>query len=315
LQDTSSNNRRGSSSDSSQDKPLVIACIPAYNEEDHIGGVVLRTRKYVDQVFVCDDGSRDGTAEIAEALGAFVIRHTTNMGYGAGLLSLFSNALKIKADYVVTLDSDGQHDPSEIPLLLAELRKGEVDIVIGSRFIGGAETEAPGWRNFGIKMINAFTRSRSIHTSDSQSGFRAYTSKAMSALALTEDGMGISTEILLKAGQQGLKVSEVPIHVSYGGDTSQHNPIRQGVEVMLSSLKHISINHPLTFYGLPGILTVFMSLIFWIYAISEFTLRQYVSVNAVLLGLGTTMIGLTLIITAMIIWTISSLIKEQWNRN
>jgi glycosyltransferase involved in cell wall biosynthesis len=327
LLKTSSKARRSSSSASASgvdisesevkvlDKPLIVACIPAYNEEDHIGGVILRTKKYVDQIIVCDDGSKDGTAEIAEALGAYVIRHPTNMGYGAGLLCLFSEALKIKADYIVTLDSDGQHDPSEIPLLLGEIRKSDVDIVIGSRFIDGAETEAPGWRNFGIKMINAFSHSSSIVTSDSQSGFRVYTGKALSALALTEDGMGISTEILLKAGQQGLKVSEVPIHVSYVGDTSQHNPIRHGIDVMLSSLKHISINHPLTFYGLPGIFIFFISLIFWIYAISEFTLREYVSINAVLLGLGTTMIGLTLVITAMIIWTISSLIKEQSNRN
>ena len=100
------------------EKPFVVACIPAFNEEDSIAKVILQARKYVDRVIVCDDGSEDFTDEIAESLGAFVIKHERNMGYGASLLSLFKEAQKMSADHVITLDGDGQHDAREIPILL-----------------------------------------------------------------------------------------------------------------------------------------------------------------------------------------------------
>ncbi|MEM2613688.1 MAG: glycosyltransferase family 2 protein, partial [Nitrososphaerota archaeon] len=112
----------------------VIACIPAYNEEKTIAKVILKTKKYVDKVIVCDDGSIDMTAEIAEALGAEVIRHERNMGYGAAISSLFKKAVEEGADIMVTLDGDGQHDPDEIPKLIKPIVEDEADVVIGSRF-------------------------------------------------------------------------------------------------------------------------------------------------------------------------------------
>ncbi len=98
-------------------KPLVVAGIPAFNEEKSIAGVVLSAQKHADVVVVCDDGSSDMTREIAERLGAVVVRHEQNLGYGAALQSLFKKARELRADVLVTLDSDGQHDASEIPLL------------------------------------------------------------------------------------------------------------------------------------------------------------------------------------------------------
>jgi len=123
------------------DKPLVVACIPAYNEEGSIAGVVVQARKYVGRGVVCDDGSRDLTGAIAEGLGAVVVRHERNRGYGASLRSLFREALGLKADYVVTLGSDGQRDPAEASRLVERLRTGGV--VIGSRFLEGGGSEAP----------------------------------------------------------------------------------------------------------------------------------------------------------------------------
>ena len=97
-------------------KPLVVVGIPAFNEEKTIAKGVLQVRKYVDWVVVCDDGSTDMTAEIAERLGADVVRHEKNLGYGVTLKSLFRRAQELGADLMVTLDGDGQHNPAEIPV-------------------------------------------------------------------------------------------------------------------------------------------------------------------------------------------------------
>jgi glycosyltransferase involved in cell wall biosynthesis len=123
-------------------KPLIIACIPAYNEEKTIAKVVLLTKKYVDTVVVCDDGSADMTSELAEELGAEVIRHEKNRGYGAALASLFRRAREINADVMVTLDADYQHNPDYISRLVEPILKGEANMVIGSRFL--AEDSARG---------------------------------------------------------------------------------------------------------------------------------------------------------------------------
>jgi len=135
------------------DPPRVVACIPAYDEENSIGPVILRARSYVDLVLVCDDGSSDLTGVIAAMMGASVITHERNMGYGAAIRSLFEEARRLGADVVVTLDADGQHDPSEIGSLLSRLDEGDVDIVIGSRFVDGGGSEAPGWREKGIRLL------------------------------------------------------------------------------------------------------------------------------------------------------------------
>ena len=124
-------------------RSVVAACIPAFNEEATIARVVLLAERYVDQVFVCDDGSTDMTGIIAEALGAVVVLHEANLGYEAALLSLFEEAVKRGVDVVVTLDADGQDDPSEIPKLLERLNVGDVDLVVGSRFLEGGGSEAP----------------------------------------------------------------------------------------------------------------------------------------------------------------------------
>ncbi|RDD53142.1 MAG: glycosyltransferase family 2 protein, partial [Candidatus Korarchaeota archaeon NZ13-K] len=94
---------------------MRAALIPAYNEEAKIAPVILKARRHVDLVIVCDDGSTDLTGEVARSLGAYVIRHERNMGYGAALLTLFKKALEMNVSIAVTLDADGQHDPDLIP--------------------------------------------------------------------------------------------------------------------------------------------------------------------------------------------------------
>ena len=124
-------------------KPHIIAGMPMYNEEETIGSVVTRALRYVDEVICIDDGSSDASARIAEACGATVIRHRVNRGYGGALKTLFLRAAELEADALVLLDSDGQHETSDIPKLLAPILAGEADFAIGSRFVdGGGGTDA-----------------------------------------------------------------------------------------------------------------------------------------------------------------------------
>ena len=114
---------------------MNLACIPAYNEENNIAGIIKKSLLHVDQVVVCDDGSTDGTAKIAKNAGAVVISQS-NQGYGAAISTLFDYARKNNAKIMVTLDSDGQHNPEQIPLLINAITTHGVDVSIGSRFLG-----------------------------------------------------------------------------------------------------------------------------------------------------------------------------------
>ena len=116
-------------------KPKLIAAIPCLNEEQFIGDVVTRARKYVDKVIVIDDGSTDNTSEVAKAAGAHVIRHKARQGAGAATRAAFEAAKKCDADVLITLDGDGQHNPDEIPRVLAPILHNKADLVIGSRFL------------------------------------------------------------------------------------------------------------------------------------------------------------------------------------
>jgi glycosyltransferase involved in cell wall biosynthesis len=292
-------------------KSLVVACIPAFNEERTIASVVVRALRYVDRVVVCDDGSGDLTGEIAEGLGAVVIRHERNMGYGASLRSLFAEALKLGADVVVTLDGDGQHDPAEIQGLTERLGEGGVDIVVGSRFREGGGSEAPGWRNAGIRLITGLASNGGVRLTDAQSGFRAYSRKALESVVLTEEGMGVSTEILVKAAKNGLRVAEVPVSISYGEGSSTHHPVVHGFDVVLSTLKHLSMRRPLLFFGLPGFLSLCVAAFFWAWTLKIFAATRGISTNIALIALGTTMVGLMLMTTAVILWVLISVVRER----
>jgi glycosyltransferase involved in cell wall biosynthesis len=291
--------------------PFVVACIPAFNEQSAIGGVLIRTKRHVDKVVVCDDGSKDLTGEIAKGLGAVIASHERNMGYGASISTLFSEALRLGADIAVTLDGDGQHDPEEIPRLIERLAVGDVDIVVGSRFLEQSSSHAPRWRRAGIKLITELASNGSLELTDAQSGFRAYTRKALESIVLTEQGMGVSTEILLKAGVNGLKIAEVPVNITYGKSSSTHNPVIHGLEVVLTTIKHLSLRKPLLFYGLPGLIALTTALFFWVWTLQIFAATRRVITNIALIALGSTLIGLMLMTTAVILWVMISIMQEK----
>jgi len=292
-------------------KGLVVACIPAYNEERTIASVVVKAQKYVDKVIVCDDGSTDLTGEIARRLGADVIRHERNMGYGTALSSLFKAARELDASAMVVLDADLQHNPSDIPRLLSPVVKGEADIVIGSRFLE-KEVGVPKYRGLGIRLITNFAKGVSYgEITDAQSGFRAYSRRAINSITPSEQGMGASTEILLKAKEIGLKVVEVPIRISYDVEKpSTHNPLLHGLDVILSTVKHLSIRRPLVFYGVPGFAALVVALFFWVWTLQIFASTRQIVTNIALIALGATLVGLMLLTTAVILWVLISVVRE-----
>lgn len=216
----------------------VVITIPAYNEEKYIGDVVSNSKKHSEHVFVVDDASTDNTQIVSTNAGAKVFRHTVNKRYGGAIRTCFEIARGEKADILVTLDGDGQHDPSDIPKLLGPILKNKADIVIGSRF-SASSNHIPFYRKIGISIITfLYNFGSDARVSDSQSGLRAYNSRAIQEMkTLKEDCMGVSVELLLKARMKKLRIREVPTKVYYHNESSSINPIKHGVAVALTVLK------------------------------------------------------------------------------
>lgn len=157
-------------------KSIVI--IPALNEEAAISAIVKRSLRYADDVLVIDDGSTDNTLRIAKDAGARVIKHYNNLGKGVSLKDAFGEVSGY--DIVVTIDGDGQHNPDEIPKLMAPIREGRADLVNGSRYLDGFDDETPAYRRVGQRVLDIATNITSgTHVTDSQSGFRAFNGKTI----------------------------------------------------------------------------------------------------------------------------------------
>ena len=290
---------------------MKLVCIPVYNEESSIRDIVEKSLFYADKVIVCDDGSTDDTENVAKQAGAVVISHKKNQGYGAAISTLFDYARKENAQIMVTLDGDSQHDPNQIPLLIDALTTHNVDVVIGSRFLDNS-TKASGYRKTGIKIItSASNYGTNFKVSDSQSGFRAYSKNAIDAIHPTEQGMSISTEILLKISNKGLSVAEVPITVSYEGDTSEQHSVPHGVSVLMNTLKYISIKHPLQFYGLPGIVLILTGIILGGIFLDVYLNQQTIFYGSLLASVVLFLFGAILSVTAIILFSMANLMRDR----
>lgn len=289
----------------------IVVGLPAFNEEKNIASLITKINRITQHVIVCDDGSTDSTGSIAKNMGAIVVNHTKNLGYGNAIKSLFTKFLEDDGDILVTFDADGQHRVEDIESVLEPILKGEADIVIGSRFIG-MESQIPKYRKIGIKAITGLTNAiTGSQIKDSQSGFRAYTSNALRKIHTIENGMGISTEILIKASKNDLKITEIPIEVTYAEDGSTHNPVVHGASVLMSTFKFMSLQKPLVFYGIPGICFLVVGLIFIGWTVQIYIASGSVITNISLIGIGCIIVGIQLLITITIINALIILIKEQ----
>ena len=287
--------------------------IPAFNEEKNIGKVIVTLKKITNDIIVCDDGSSDLTKEIAEGLGVKVISHTKNMGYGEAIKSIFNEAKKKESEILVTFDADNQHRPEDITNIVKPILDKQADMVIGSRFLKN-ETNMPNYRKFGVKVLTKVTNmSIKENLTDSQSGLRAYQKKVLQIINLTDSGMGISTEILIKSHQNKFRIVEVPIQILYGNNTSTHNPVSHGTSVLLSTIKYTSIQHPLKFYGIPGIIFLLVGLTFSLWALQIYAEETRVVTNIALVGIGAIILGVVLLISAILLYSLVSVVQE--NRN
>lgn len=220
-----------------ESEPKIIAAIPCFNADRFIADVVAKAKKYVDLVIVIDDGSHDDTAEAAKAAGALVINHGFNRGYGEAIKSCFEAAKANTADVLVILDGDSQHNPDELPEVLAPILNKEADLVIGSRFLS-RQTNMPQYRKFGIDVITfVYNFGSRVKVSDAQSGFRAYHRKILDAFRLTEKGMGVSIETLVKARKMDFVIKEVPIHCHYTPSRLNLKAIKHGLSVAFSVIR------------------------------------------------------------------------------
>ncbi len=237
------------------DLKKIVAGLPIYNEEETIGTVVTQVKGYVDTVICVDDGSSDSSARIAEACGAIVHRHRVNRGYGGALKSLFAKARELNADCLIILDSDGQHDPSDIPKLLEPIKSGDADFVIGSRFVddGGSE-DMPAYRRLGIKVITAASNlSSDLKIRDTQSGYRAFSKLAIERLRFDSEGMELSLEMIEDAHEKRLTITEVPTMIRYDVPKgSNFTALSHGFTVLTWALLTLSQKKPLLVLGLPG---------------------------------------------------------------
>ncbi len=274
------------------EKPVIIVGMPAYNEENYIGSVVLQARQFADEVVVVDDGSSDRTARVARLAGATVVQHQKNSGYGATVQTVLAEAKKRNPDVLVLLDADGQHNPEEMSSLVDTIFDGS-DVAVGSRKI--KSEDIPAYRKFGQKIISYFTRVLSRSTlSDTESGFRAFSRKAINVLEPKEQGMAISAETISEATAKGLKIAEVPISAIYTRDGSTLNPVKHGVGVLNRVLVMISERRPLLFFGLAGSIAIILGIVAGVIVLKAlFTINE--------LAVGTAMVAMLLITVGVLL--------------
>ena len=195
----------------------VVAVLPAYNLEESIAGIIERTRPFVDQVLVVADGSKDDTAGAARAAGALVPEPELKRGKGFAMIKGIDATRDLGADIVIVMDSDGQHLPEEIPIMLApfdEQGEGAVDMVVGSRMLGTLRTSTINkFGNFGLKIISFLVTWRWM--TDTESGFRAFRADKLHSLKLHAVGYEIESELLLRAMHAKFRIKEVPITVPF----------------------------------------------------------------------------------------------------
>ena len=211
----------------------TILIIPAFNEEKAIGDIIEKSFQYVDDILVVDDGSKDNTYDIVKNTDALIIRHETNLGKGVALRDAF-NYIK-DYDIVVTIDGDGQHDPSEIPKLIKPIKEVKADLVNGSRYLDGFDDDTPAYRRVGQRVLDIATNVTSgTSVTDSQSGFRAFKGDTIKYYRFRDTGFGIESEMLADASENNLKIIEVPITVRYDVENSStKGPVTHGVGVLI----------------------------------------------------------------------------------
>ena len=281
----------------------LLAIIPAYDEDRFIASVVLKARRYVDEVIVIDDGSHDDTALLAQESGATVIRQPHNQGKSAAINVGLTAARERNARAVVLLDGDGQHSPADIPLMLKPVLDGEADIVVGSRFMD-VESNTPAWRKVGQHALTAATNFASgVPLSDSQNGFRVLSYKAINTLQFRTAGFSVESEMQFLIKKHDLSVQEVAIAVNYD-ERPKRNPIAHGLQVLNGIMRMVGQNRPLFFFGVPGMIIVMIGLVLAFLVVDTYGKYSQLAVGTAIVSVTLIIIGVFTVFTGIILHTI-----------
>ena len=220
----------------------VLTAIPVYNEERHLEEVLQEVRRYSPEILVINDGSTDRTGQIlAQEHDLKVITHGTNRGYGAALVSAFDYAVRHEYDVLVTMDCDGQHEPSRIPVLLEAIH--DADIVSGSRYLRDfrqTSLPTPEDRRFINQTITAELNAQfNLNLTDAFCGFKAYRVPALNQLHITENGWGMPLQLWVQAAQAGLRIKEIGVPRIYLDPTRAFGGMLNDAEQRLTYYRKI----------------------------------------------------------------------------
>src|SRR2546427_7783734 len=230
----------------------ILVAIPAFNEGPTIGSVVLKARQFASNVVVVDDGSTDDTAETAALAGAHVIQHARNLGKGMAIRSGWLYARERDLEALVLLDGDHQHDPKDIPRIVEPILAGNADVVLGVRW--GKTSGMPLYRRIGKPALDYATATATKNglLTDSQCGFRVFSSRALSLIEPTDNGLSIESQMLLEAQERNLRIQEVNIDARYDIEGSTLTPGKHGTSVLARIVTLVSEKRPLFFFGVSG---------------------------------------------------------------
>lgn len=292
-----------------------VALIPAYNESRFIGSVVLQALQWVEVVVVVDDGSADGTAELARQAGAVVVQMNQNGGKAKALSLGLEYVTTLAPTAVVILDADGQHNPHQIPAVLAPIEQNEADIVIGSRFLD-IKSDIPRWRRFGQHALTMVTNVASgVNSTDSQSGFRALAPDIISLLHFdTAGGFSVESEMQFLVQEHYLRLVEVPISVVYA-EPPKRNPVFHALQVLNRILRLVGQNRPFLSFGLPGFLTLIAGILLGIQVITIYQASLTVAIGYALISVLLSILGSIGIATGTILHSVRGLLLEWGQRH
>jgi glycosyltransferase involved in cell wall biosynthesis len=281
----------------------IVVVVPAYNESRFIGSIVLLAREFADTVIVVDDGSTDDTAHIAIAAGAEVISHTRNLGKGAAFNTGFSEVRRFTPDVLVVLDADGQHSPGEIFQVARPVLAGQADIVVGSRYIE-KRSKIPRHRELGHLLTNFIVGTLAgMHISDSQSGYRAFSPKAVSTLSFQSSGFSVEAEMQFLAQEHNLRIVEVPITIRYS-DKPKRPVLTHGLAVLSGVVYLSELYRPSLFYSICGVLSLVIGLILEIVVLDFCDKSSILAAACTLFGKVLVLFGALGLFTAIALQTI-----------
>ncbi len=200
-------------------KSSVVIVIPAYNSEKTLENVYKKIPKiYRDKVIIVDDGSKDNTVAEIRRLGLKPIIHKQNLGYGANQKTLYTQALKLGAEYIIMLHPDGQYDPQDLPKFIDALKKGKGDLILGSRFLSKGVNETPRYKSISLKLIAyLFNFVLGLQLSEVNTGYRGYIARLLKTTPFLKNGNGyiFDPQLIIQSVYFGFKIAEVPVSKKY----------------------------------------------------------------------------------------------------